>query len=57
VPQHCGEVPAKLLHQRESWKNPNSYDAQARDLAQRFLKNFKPYAANAPDIVKAGPRE
>jgi phosphoenolpyruvate carboxykinase (ATP) len=56
VPQHCGEVPAELLQPRGSWKQPNRYDAQARDLARRFLKNFEPYAAGAPNLVAAGPR-
>jgi phosphoenolpyruvate carboxykinase (ATP) len=56
VPQHCGEVPAEMLQPRGSWKQPNRYDAQARDLARRFLKNFEPYAASAPDIAAAGPK-
>jgi phosphoenolpyruvate carboxykinase (ATP) len=56
VPQHCGDVPAELLQLRGSWKKPSSYDAQARDLARRFLKNFEPFAANAPDIAAAGPK-
>ena len=56
VPQRCGEMPPELLRLRESWKDPNAYDAQARELARRFVKNFEPYRASAPDIAAAGPR-
>ena len=56
VPQRCGEMPPELLRLRESWKDPNAYDAQARELARRFVKNFEAYSASAPDIAAAGPR-
>jgi len=56
VPRLCGDVPASLLDQRGSWKKTGSYDAQARDLARRFHKNFETYATDAPDIAAAGPR-
>ena len=56
VPQRCGELPAELFSLRHTWKNPAEYDSQARDLAQRFIQNFKQYAADAPDIVAGGPQ-
>ncbi len=55
VPQECGEVPGELLRQRESWKEPNRYDAQARELARRFIQNFEQYAGGSPDLLAGGP--
>jgi phosphoenolpyruvate carboxykinase (ATP) len=56
VPQQCGEVPVELLRLRHSWGDPTAYDAQARELARRFVKNFEQYANAAPDIASAGPK-
>jgi phosphoenolpyruvate carboxykinase (ATP) len=55
VPRRCGDIPVDLFKLRETWQNPAAYDAQARELAQRFIKNFEQYAADAPDIAGAGP--
>jgi phosphoenolpyruvate carboxykinase (ATP) len=56
VPKHCGDIPADQFKLRETWKNPAEYDAKARDLAQRFVKNFEQYLAHAPDIAAGGPK-
>ena len=56
VPQQCGEIPSELFSLRNTWKNPAEYDVKARDLAQRFIQNFKQYEAEAPDIVAGGPK-
>jgi phosphoenolpyruvate carboxykinase (ATP) len=55
VPQRCGELPVELLRLRESWKNSDAYDAQAQELARRFITNFEVYKESAPDLAAAGP--
>jgi phosphoenolpyruvate carboxykinase (ATP) len=56
VPKQCGDIPSDQFKLRETWKNPAEYDAKARDLAQRFVKNFEQYLAHAPDIAAGGPK-
>ncbi len=56
VPQRCGAIPAELFKLRETWKNPADYDVKARELAQRFVKNFGQYLADATDIAAGGPK-
>jgi phosphoenolpyruvate carboxykinase (ATP) len=57
VPKSCPDVPNAILNPRDTWRNENDYDRRAADLAERFKKNFQPYAAEAGDgVVKAGPK-
>jgi phosphoenolpyruvate carboxykinase (ATP) len=56
IPQRCGDMPPELLTGRYTWKDPKDYDAQARELAGRFIKNFKPFAATTPELVAGGPK-
>jgi phosphoenolpyruvate carboxykinase (ATP) len=53
VPQSCPDVPAEVLQPRATWKNPQAYDAQARQLAGMFVKNFQPFSADVSDEVRA----
>jgi len=56
VPRACPGVPAKQLNPRNTWKDKAAYDAQARELAARFVKNSQQFA-DAPSAVRAaGPR-
>lgn len=53
----CPEVPAELLWPRDAWSVATAYDAQAKQLAALFAKNFKQYAdVVQPDVVMAGPQ-
>jgi len=56
VPQRCGDVPVDRFTLRKTWKKPAEYDVKARDLAQRFRKNFEQYMAHASDIAAGGPK-
>ncbi len=56
VPTSCPGVPGEFLSQRAMWKDEAAYEATARDLAARFVKNFKKYADMPRNIVDAGPR-
>jgi len=50
-------VPDQVLQPRPTWADPAAYDAQAQDLARRFVENFQPFASQvAPQVAAAGPR-
>jgi phosphoenolpyruvate carboxykinase (ATP) len=56
VPKQCPGVPDEILNPRNTWPNPEDYDAQAKKLAEMFANNFKQYAEQAtPEILAAGP--
>jgi phosphoenolpyruvate carboxykinase (ATP) len=56
VPDRCPDVPDLLLRPRETWSDPTAYDAKARDLAARFVRNFDQFATTAtPEVLAAGP--
>lgn len=56
VPKACPNVPDEFLSQRALWKDTAEYEATAKDLAARFVKNFKKYANMPQNIVAAGPK-
>jgi phosphoenolpyruvate carboxykinase (ATP) len=57
VPTSCPDVPNEVLNPRNTWKDKSAYDAKAKELAERFKKNFEQFAASAaPEVRNAGPR-
>lgn len=59
VPTSCPGVPNTMLIPRQTWKNPQEYDEEARKLVKRFQDNFEEkYGSGtvAPEIREAGPR-
>ena len=57
VPQTVPGVPADVLRPRDTWPDPEAYDAKARELAGMFRDNFEAYADGVPAAVKgAGPK-
>jgi phosphoenolpyruvate carboxykinase (ATP) len=57
VPTECPDVPNDILMPRETWDDPEAYDAKARDLVDRFNDHFQKYEdAAAPEIAEAGPQ-
>lgn len=56
VPQSCPNVPAEVLNPRSTWADTAAYDAKARDLAQRFIKNFEKFATASAAVKAAGPK-
>jgi len=56
VPTHIPGIPDQLLHARKTWRNPNAYDAKARDLTALFMENFRNFEGVAEEVVAAGPR-
>jgi phosphoenolpyruvate carboxykinase (ATP) len=57
VPASCPDVPADVLQPRNTWKDKEAYDKQARDLARRFNENFRKYESGVSEGVAAvGPK-
>jgi len=57
IPGSCPGVPSEILIPRNTWEDGGAFDAQARELAHRFAKNFEQYApAVEPQVIAAGPR-
>jgi phosphoenolpyruvate carboxykinase (ATP) len=49
----CPGVPPEILWPCDTWADPAAYDAAARNLARRFVDNFKKYEAGAGADVRA----
>lgn len=56
VPDQVEGVPSDVLNPRQTWQDKQAYDAKARDLAARFVKNFEKFTDVADDIRNAGPK-
>jgi phosphoenolpyruvate carboxykinase (ATP) len=58
IPISCPEVPAEVLNPKNTWADKNSYDAQAKKLANMFIENFKEYLEGTSEGIKmAGPNK
>ncbi len=56
VPTACPEVPARLLQPRQTWRDPQAYEQQARQLAEQFVHNAATFADLVPpEVIAAGP--
>ena len=57
VPTSVPNVPDEVLVPRNAWKDKEAYDRTARDLAERFNRNFEKYADSVDkEIAAAGPK-
>ncbi len=58
VPTELPNVDPGILDPRDTYADPAEWDEKAKDLAGRFIKNFKKYESNAlgKEIVNAGPQ-
>ncbi len=57
VPVAVPGVEGGLLEPRSTWRDPESYDRKARELARMFRDNFARFADDVPEAVAAaGPR-
>jgi phosphoenolpyruvate carboxykinase (ATP) len=54
MPKTCNHVPSEVLNPRNTWSNPQQYDAKANELAQAFLDNFKDFEEFADEEIKRG---
>jgi phosphoenolpyruvate carboxykinase (ATP) len=56
VPTACPDVPKEVLKPRNTWKDGAAYDRKARDLAERFKKNFQDFESQVTrEVREAGP--
>lgn len=55
MPESVPGVPTDMLDPKNTWSDRAAYDRQAKQLAQRFVENFKRYTDAAPEIIAAGP--
>ena len=57
VPKSCPGVPENILNPADSWPSKKAYDDKYRQLAARFIENFKKYEEGCPpEVIKAGPK-
>ncbi len=58
VPTQLEGVDADILDPRDTYANASEWEVKAKDLAQRFIKNFKKYEGNEAGkaLVAAGPQ-
>jgi phosphoenolpyruvate carboxykinase (ATP) len=57
VPSHCREVPDEVLDPASSWSNREEYIEKYRQLATRFIDNFRKFSMDCPpEITAQNPR-
>jgi phosphoenolpyruvate carboxykinase (ATP) len=54
VPVRVAGVPETVLHPRETWKDRDAYDVQARKLAAMFRRNFESLEGEIPRALRQG---
>ena len=55
VPTSAPGVASRLLDPRSTWRDPEAYDAKARELARMFLENFARFPEAGEAVRLAGP--
>jgi len=56
VPKSCPGVPDSVLYPAQSWGSEEEYDRKYKQLAARFVDNFKKYAPDCPpEVLEGGP--
>ncbi|MBL7661593.1 phosphoenolpyruvate carboxykinase (ATP) [bacterium] len=56
IPTTVPDVPREVLTPKNTWKNTADYERMAKELAQKFRKNFERFSSYAPNLVAAGPK-
>ncbi len=57
VPKSCPDVPESVLYPAQAWPSEEDYWDKYRQLASRYIDNFKKYAPDTPPEVRAaGPK-
>ncbi len=58
IPKVINNVNSELLNPRNLWSNPDDWDKSAKDLGNKFIKNFEFFTDNeeAKKLVAAGPQ-
>jgi phosphoenolpyruvate carboxykinase (ATP) len=53
IPEGCEGVPSDVLLAKNTWADKQAYDRTAADVARRFEENFKQYADQVDEKVRA----
>ncbi|MEJ7625394.1 MAG: phosphoenolpyruvate carboxykinase (ATP) [Ferruginibacter sp.] len=57
MPMECPGVPSEILNPRNTWDDKAAYDSKAKELAGKFVNNFKNYASGVnEEILSAAPK-
>ena len=57
IPKTIADCPSDILNPKDTWKDKNAYDEQAKKLAKMFKDNFDKKYPNMPSEIKnAGPK-
>ncbi|MBN2303400.1 MAG: phosphoenolpyruvate carboxykinase (ATP) [Anaerolineae bacterium] len=57
VPKTCPDLPEDVLYPAKSWPSEKEYWHKYRQLATRYIDNFKKFAPECPpEVVAAGPK-
>ena len=57
VPTSCEGVPANVLDPAGSWPSKENHLAKYKQLASRFIENFKKFEEGCPqEVIDAGPK-
>ena len=57
VPRTCPGVPDDVLRPWSSWPNREEYNKKYKQLAQKFIENFKKFEDGTPqEVIDAGPK-
>ena len=57
IPKEISDCPSDILNPKDTWKDKNAYDEQAKKLAKMFKDNFEKKYPDMPDNIKsAGPK-
>ena len=56
LPTHVAGVPDAVLDPASTWSDPVAYARAARELAGRFIENFRQFAIDDAEILAAAPR-
>ena len=56
VPTALPGVDTNILDPRNTYADPAEWETKAKDLAERFIKNFKKFEALNGDLAKSGPQ-
>ena len=57
IPVSVPNVPNEILNPRDTWVDKSEYDREAKELASKFVENFKKYEAGTAEAIRnAGPK-
>jgi phosphoenolpyruvate carboxykinase (ATP) len=57
IPETCDEIPSSVLSPASSWPSKETYMQKYKQLASRFIENFRKFEAGCPpETIAAGPK-